>query len=167
MIRFFTLLVTVAFLPLSGATQEFIQLSAGEGYTQQVFYDLDTETSTIVANDAWDLAFTTLGLQDAGIHINEASSSTFTDPKPSLEVYRATASNFNMLTEFSEDFPRLYNDEANWLYGAFNDGRIENDPFSYGWGQYNGQLRRVVGEQLFLIKLRSAHSSNSKLSLWI
>lgn len=155
MIRFFTLFIFAAFSPFSGFAQDFVQLSVGEGYTQQVFYDLDDGTSVVVANDAWDLAFTTLGLQDAGIHINEASSGTFTEPKPGLEVYRATASSFNALTEFDDNFPRLYNDEASWLYGAFNSDRETSDPFNYGWGQYNGQLRRVVGDQLFVIKLRS------------
>jgi hypothetical protein len=148
------LLLTVIGIPFFGFSQTFKQLSLGEGYGQHIFYDLDTETSVVVENDAWDLAFTTVGFQDAGVHFNEASSNTFTDPKPSLEVYLADAPNFTSLTEFDTTFVRLYNDEESWTYGAFNFGRAPGQIFDYGWGNYDGAIRSVVADELFVIKLR-------------
>ncbi|MEM1326800.1 MAG: hypothetical protein AAGI23_12640 [Bacteroidota bacterium] len=154
--RNFTLLLVAIGLPFFGFSQNFKQLSLGEGYGQHIFYDLDTETSVVVENDAWDLAFTTIGFQDAGVHFNEASSNTFTAPKPSLEVYLADAANFNALTEFDTTFKRLYNDEESWIYGAFNVDRTANT-LDYGWGTYDPTIRRVVGDELFIIKLRSGN----------
>ncbi|MEM0993605.1 MAG: T9SS type A sorting domain-containing protein [Bacteroidota bacterium] len=135
--------------------QTFEQISTGANYANQLFYDLDTRTGTSVESDAWDLAFTAFGLQDAGIHVNEAVNLSFGPPAPAVELYLTEAENFTDVTAFSEDFIRLYNGEQNWAFGALNVGVTPEDPLNYGWGVYDPAVRTVVGDEVFIIKLRS------------
>lgn len=139
----------------SGLAQDFIPLSIGEGYTNQLFYDLDTDESVELKTSDWDLIFTTFGLQDAGIHFNEASATTFNMPAASIELYLADTNNFDALTAFDTSFTRLFNEEGNWGFGAFNVNPIPGSFFDFGWGNYNPQTRQVIGDELFVIKLRS------------
>ncbi len=148
------LLSAILFVGSFVKAQEFIQVSVGEGYTSQTYYSLATQAGVTISNDTWDLAFTTFGLQDAGISINEASGSIFGMPTPELELYATTASSLAEITAFDSSFVRIYNDESSWLSGAFNNDRSLMNPFDYGWGAYNPMTRTVEGAKVYVIKLR-------------
>ncbi|GAB5555473.1 MAG: hypothetical protein Sapg2KO_50640 [Saprospiraceae bacterium] len=135
--------------------QNFTELSIGQGYANQLFYDLDTDKTIELKTSDWDLIFTTFGLQDAGIHINESSASTFGMPAPSIELYLADTNNYDVITAFDTTFTRLYNDERSWGFGAFNVNLNPQSFFDFGWGNYNPMTRQVIGDELFIIKLRS------------
>jgi hypothetical protein len=47
---------------------------------------------------------------------------------------------------------QMFNDPADWENGAF--GRNATGHPDYGWGRYNDQTHDVVGDSLFIIKLR-------------
>lgn len=134
--------------------QDFQQISAGASYATQSFYDLDTKTSVDIASSDWDIILTTFGLQDAGIHINEATNISFGAPAPSVELYLAESA-YENITAFDTTLQRLHNDESSWAYGAFNVDRAAGDQLDYGWGRYNPMTRQVVGDEAFVIKLRS------------
>ncbi|MEM9885246.1 MAG: T9SS type A sorting domain-containing protein [Bacteroidota bacterium] len=135
--------------------QTFIQVSTGAGYAQQSFYDLDNDVEVVVPSTDWDLAFTAFGLQDAGIHVNEAVDLSFGPPAPAVELYRAGTNDLSAVTEFDTTFVRLYNTEQNWAFGALNVEVTPENPLDYGWGVYNPTTRQVVGDEVFVIRLRS------------
>ena len=135
--------------------QAFVELACGANYANQAYYRLSDDQTTILANTSWDLAFTANGFQDAGVFINESSASSFTAPLPELEAYAAGV-------EFFDDFidpvsleDRRYNDEESWLYGALNTDRDPLNPFDFGWGLYNPMTNQVVGNKVWVLKLRN------------
>lgn len=148
------LLLLTMLLSTPALAQEFVQISTGPGYAEQSFYSLADNAETRVAHTSWDLMFTTIGLQDAGIHLNEATFSSFTAPAPELELYRAPTNDFEAAIDPAQLTERLYNDEQSWLYGAFNATRDTLTPLDFGWGQYNPAIQTVVGTQVFVLKLR-------------
>jgi len=134
--------------------QEFGQLSAGPGYGLQSFYSLADGQEVQIALDSWDLLFTGIGLQDAGIHVNEATASSFGAPAPELRLFLAPTADFQVEIDPDSLVQRLFNDEASWLYGALNAPRTPGNPLDFGWGRYNPAANQVIGDRVFVIQLR-------------
>ena len=67
---YFTFSIVLGFY-LLGQSQDYQVISCGAGYNKQSYIKLFEGSQKQVANDAWDLAFTAFGYQDAGIFINE------------------------------------------------------------------------------------------------
>jgi len=135
--------------------QNQVLVSNGPGYNQQSFYNLSDDQITTIDNESWDIAFTTIGLQDAGIHINESANFDRGATGVELEVYVAPTTDWEEGIEVGNLTDRLYNDETSWTYGgAFNQGRDLTDPFDFGWGSYNPTVRMVTGDRIFAVKLR-------------
>jgi len=133
--------------------QRVDEVSIGAGYSQQTYYSLATGEMTTLDGDAWDIAFSATGLQDAGVLINEGAPLTGAP----LEVYAAGQIDFedvstDVATYVEED--RLYNPDENWEQGAFNTEAEEGNPFDYGWGAYDPMSRTVIGTHVYVIKKR-------------
>lgn len=158
-------ILTLLILALSGAAsaQSFVELACGANYSQQAYYRFDDDQTVKLGNGSWDILLTAVGFQDAGIFLNESSSSSFTDPQPELELWLAPTNDFNDPIDPSALTQRRYNDEKGWLYGALNAERNPANPFDYGWGAYNPATNRVTGNRLFVLKLRDG--SYRKLSI--
>ncbi|MCC7505932.1 MAG: T9SS type A sorting domain-containing protein [Saprospiraceae bacterium] len=133
----------------------FDQISAGQGYGQSGYFYLNNGSSQQVAYNAWDIAFSNLNVQSAGIFINESTNSSGGQTGPALEVYDALTDNFNDIIDPALFTERLYNPETNWGEGAFNMPRDLGNPFDFGWGLYNPGQFKVVGNRVFVIKLRN------------
>jgi hypothetical protein len=142
------------------AHAQFVEASYGPSYTQQAFYQLSTDNSVNLPNDAWDIAFTTQGLQDAGLFINEAAGSGGTE----LALFLVPGKTFEETITQDELGERLFNDEQNWQFGAFNQMRAQGDPFDYGWGRYNPTDMAVEGTQLFALQLRDGSFRKLEIS---
>ena len=69
----FTLPVILLFY-LSTITAQIDQVSVGASYSQQAYYSVSTGEVEVVENEAWDIAFSAAGQQDAGIFLNESVS---------------------------------------------------------------------------------------------
>jgi hypothetical protein len=119
--------------------------SMGAGYTQNVWYNLETDVQTKGTATGWDLAISMRGFDGA----------IFTSPFDTL--YRAVNSLVNYSTVSNADtLPKstarlLYNSDTTWNTGAFN-GTITG-VFDYGWGNYNQVTNSVVGDSTYIIKL--------------
>ncbi|MEZ4911568.1 MAG: HmuY family protein [Saprospiraceae bacterium] len=140
---------------VSMQAQTFQEISCGAGYNQQSYVSLATDEQTLVDNDTWDLAFTAFGVQDAGIFINESSGSINGQNIPVVEVYYTTISNFDV--DFNVESLKdnlIFNDEISYNYGAFNSTRDTLNPFDFGWGKYEPSMHGVVGNEVFIVKLR-------------
>lgn len=136
--------------------QEFIQVSMGAGYGQQAYYRLSDDAVTPVSNEAWDLAFTALGLADAGISVNESTTSTFGAPAPELRLFATAVTSFADTVHVDSLQERLYNDESSWENGALNGVSSPQDPFDLGWGSYNPVNHSLAGSRVFAIQLRDS-----------
>ena len=148
----FTLPVILLFY-LSTITAQIDQVSVGASYSQQAYYSVSTGEVEVVENEAWDIAFSAAGQQDAGIFLNE-SVSFMAAP---LQVFLADTEDWSLpLTDtdvFTDDVT-LHNPETNWTEGAMNTVRDETSPFDYGWGVYNPQTNIVEGTKIYVIKKR-------------
>ena len=131
--------------------QDFVQVSYGPSYTSHTFYRLSDDNQVSVENGLWDIALTATGLQDAGLHINEATASMANE----VELYLAPTNDFSDDIDETQLVIRLYNEDVTWQYGAFNSLRDENNPLDYGWGAYDPVSRKVAGNEVFAIKLRN------------
>ena len=133
--------------------QETDVISVGMGYSMQTYYKLSDGSSISVANDAWDICFSASGQQDAGVFINESASSTGVP----IKLYLAPTTVWTDVITNTDQFVdslALYNPELNWTEGAFNSIKTPGNAFDYGWGVYNPQNFSVIGNKIFVIKLR-------------
>lgn len=151
------LFITLVSISHGLSAQGFVELSCGAGYAQQAYYRFSDDQKSYLNNDSWDIAFTAFGLQDAGIFINESTASSFTDPQPEVELFLAPTPNFNDPIDTAMLLDRRYNDEKTWFYGGFNTERDTLNPLDFGWGSYDPGSFQVLGQRVFVIKLRNGN----------
>lgn len=127
------------------------ELAYGTSYSFMQFYNIEDDSRMQVANEDWHIAVTTLGTQDAGVILNEATALSGTP----LELYISPTTAFNEVIDPNALTVSLLNPEDSWLNGAFNTVRDDQDPLDYGWGKYDPAARKVVGNNIYALKLRS------------
>lgn len=130
-------------------------ISAGAGYAQSGYYRLSDGGSQQVPYNAWDIAFSNLNAQTAGVFFNESTTSSNGQTGPGLEVYFAFTDNFNDVVDPGLFTDPLYNPETTWAEGAFNTIRDISDPTDFGWGHFSAGQGKVLGDRVFVIKLRN------------
>ncbi len=153
MLRIITNLFLLLLCFLGSVSAQVQSISLKTNYTQQVFYNIASGKTTTMDNDAWDLAFSNNGLQDAGVFYNEASSLKGSQ----MKVWLSEATNWADATADTSKFVdslALLNPKAKWTEGAFNAMKSSASPFDYGWGMYSTSSNSVVGNRIFVIKLR-------------
>lgn len=129
------------------------QVSVGKDYSQQAYYELSTGEVTTIDNDAWDIAFSALGQQDAGIFINESSPYS----QAGVTLFASNTTDWTEAitdTNIFVDSLILRNEELNWREGAFNTVKDPNNPLDYGWGAYNTSTHKLEGNQIYVLKKR-------------
>ena len=67
------LLLGLTVVALSLNAQQFREVTCGPNYTLSTYFKFGNEESISLEHNAWDIAFTAQGMQDAGIFINEAA----------------------------------------------------------------------------------------------
>lgn len=144
------ILLSIGFISLNAQIE---QAAIGPQYSVQEYYNFATGERATVANEDWDLAFTTSGLQDAGIILNESASLDGSE----IELYLAPKSNFDDNIDEASLTERLYNDEQSWNTGAFNNVANPMNPLDYGWGAYDPSAMSVIGSKVYVIKMRSGN----------
>jgi len=144
--------------------QNFQQISTGAGYQRQSYINLGAGTEKQVLNTAWDIAFTVYGQQDGGIFVNESAGTSMGQPQAAVELYDAQTNDFSAQPnpDALQNF-RLFNRERNWFYGAFNERRDTTKQTDYGWGSYNFMTNQVVGNAVYVIKLRNGQFRKIKI----
>lgn len=136
--------------------QEYVQVAVGAGYSKQVYYRLSDDAVTQIANESWDLAFSTAGTIDVGISVNESTTSVTGAPAPELALFLTSATSFAETIDTSKFVKRLYNDETSWTDGgALNVIADAENPFDFGWGLYNVSNHTLTGNRIFAVKLRN------------
>jgi hypothetical protein len=162
--KIFNFILTFIFAATFSIAQSFQEISTGPGYNKQSFIRISNGTERQVNNDSWDLAFTAFGFQDAGIFINESAGSVMGQNLPLTELYFAQTNDFNAAIDIESIKAQKYlNSEKSWSYGAFNELRDTLNPFDYGWGQYIPGANKVLGNKVFVMKLRNGSFKKIKV----
>ncbi len=154
----------VIFIIQNTYAQTFQEISTGAGYNKQSFIKLEDNSQKQVNNESWDLAFTAFGFQDAGIFINESSGSSMGQNLPQTELYYALTDDFNAPIDLETIKVNKYlNSEVSWNFGAFNEIRDTLNPFDFGWGEYQPATNRVIGDKVYVLKLRNGEYRKIKI----
>ena len=127
---------------LSTFSQETtVNLSLGAGYSNQVYYKLNTQTQTDFVADSWDIAFLRTSSFSQAIVVNDAIG---------IEVFEASS-------DIAEWDTVDVTNEANWtqLYNSYTErasGAFAQGSATYGWGEYNVATHLVTGSVIFVLK---------------
>jgi hypothetical protein len=125
------------------------------GYANEVYYSMANGKGMIAPRDSWDIAFRT-SLRSSSILINDGAGVT-------LWSYRKTdTTGWNSVdTTGLSAWTPMYNDPDDWENGAFS--RHAGSFPDYGWGKYNEVTHDLLGDSIFIIRLRDA----SFRKIWI
>jgi hypothetical protein len=89
-------------------TAQIDEVSIGASYGKQAFYALSTGEVFQLNNEDWDISFSNMGNQDAGIFINESAKSSGVPLKLFLSKTTTWDEKIASTTEFV-DSVQLYN----------------------------------------------------------
>ena len=121
------------------------QVSLSSGYSNQSFFSMQNGEVLNIANNNWDVAFSTDAFSST-IRINDGKG---------VELYTYHLGDTSSWGAINNSTPNIlinpmYNSDTDWDYGAFSNNQISG--FDYGWGIYNLQTHQIIGDSLFLIK---------------
>lgn len=125
------------------------------GYANEVYYGIESRMVQTFQRGTWDIAFRTM----------KRSSSILTNDGSGVVLYtypKADTSGWNSFdTTGFYTWKPMYNDPTNWENGAFS--RNAKGHPDYGWCKYNDVTHNLIGDSLFVIKLRDG----SLKKIWI
>ncbi|MEO5674329.1 MAG: T9SS type A sorting domain-containing protein [Chitinophagales bacterium] len=122
-------------------------IDMGEGYLNEVFYQLGTQAKTAVpfnGTGGWDIGFQTT-LMNASIISDENSILVFKAPNADSTDYAS------LDVSGYAGWQQLYNSDSTWDKGAFNMGADPSNYFDFGWGIYDFNTHEVYGDSLFVL----------------
>ncbi|MEL6394075.1 MAG: HmuY family protein, partial [Bacteroidota bacterium] len=127
-------------------------VSMQPNYENQVFFDIETGSTTSIQMGSWDIAFD-LTPSGVGIVYNEGGTREGTTIE--LAAYLAPTNDFTTVFSNPTEEERIYNNEESWSDGgAFN---VVADPESagdIGWGIYDESTQSATGTRVFIIGMR-------------
>jgi hypothetical protein len=132
-------------------------LYMGAGYANEIYYSMSAGQQGTAVRSSWDIAFRA-NWMSASIITNDASGVVlYTYPNSDTAGWK------NVDTIGIKNWTKMYNSPTDWETGAFCVNQKGNP--DYGWGIYNqfAPTHPVVGDSLFIIKLRDG----SFRKLWI
>lgn len=135
----------------------------GPGYAKEVYYDLSSGSDWTIDRKQWDIAFRASRMS-ASILTNDAANNNALGVL-GVELYtyeNSDTSGWSAVdtTGFST-WKLLVNSTTDWETGAFCQNQSGHP--DYGWGKYNTVTHDVMGDSLYIIKLRDG----SFKKLWI
>jgi hypothetical protein len=139
MTKIITILAVICSVLLSA--QQLDTLSIGTGYTQQVWYNLETGNKTRASGATWDIAFSMRPRVDGSIWVN---------PNATLYKAIAPASAWATVTIDTLTLTPQYGVDSTWSMGAFN--RTGDNSLNYGWGNYSPVTHNIVGDSIYVVK---------------
>lgn len=135
----------------------------GPGYINEVYYSMADGTKGAVNRKQWDIAVRA-SKRSASILTNDAANNN-TIGLNGVELYtypKADTSGWASVdTTGMTSWKLMVNSTTDWETGAFCQNQLGHP--DYGWGRYNSATHDVVGDSLYVIKLRDG----SFRKLWI
>jgi len=120
-------------------------ISMNSGYTNQSFYSMQNGEVLNVANDNWDIAFSTDAFSST-IRINDGKGAQL------YTYHLGDTSDWDIINMSTPNilYNPMYNSDITWEIGAFDINTTSG--FDYGWGVYNLVTHHIVGDSIFLIQ---------------
>lgn len=159
--KFYTLLALLAItfagiIPAMGQTGTISDtIYIGAGYSNENYYSMSAGSQGTAIRSTWDIAFNPAG-RSVSILTNDGSGvELYTYPNADTSGW-ATVDISGIGT-----WKKMYNSITDWETGALCVNQ-KGHP-DYGWGLYNSVTHTVIGDSLFVIKLRDG----SFRKLWL
>lgn len=130
----------------AAVAQNTVDVSTGEGYANEVYYNLENDVLKTVARDSWDIAFTSSQMSVSVLANNGAGVMLYTWDK-------GVADDWANVDTTGMDWAPMYNSIEDWEFGAFNANTEMGNDFDYGWGKYNMISHTITGDSIFIMKL--------------
>lgn len=146
--------------------QEFVFLTTGASYNEQVYYQLSDDANVHITNDTWDIAFSFVG-DSTGIFVNESVRTSFGTPQNPVVLLDAEDAIWESLINPTDLTNQLYNDEKSWAWGAFNSIRDDSDQNDYGWGQFSEEDNGITGSKIYVVQLRDGSYKKIEIQSFI
>ena len=124
-------------------TAEEVNIFMGANQANDVYYSFNVGEVSSANRSEWDLAFS-VPLRTATIRINEGAG---------VLLYKVGDTTVWEAVDTSgiSAWEPLYNDNSQWMRGAFN---LEADGFDFDWAIYDhGNTHNVIGQYIYVIKL--------------
>lgn len=158
------ILILLPFLGITQSKQDSVTMLPGT--VVDVYYNTVTGTKDTVRNTNWHLAFGVRRamppfrtMQAATVRINEGRGvELFKSPFTIDEWADFDTSGWMAWNTF-------FNSDSTWDIGAFNQQRNLNNPFDYGWGQYDMVSKDVSGNRIWLIAISTSPNPAAPKSL--
>ena len=116
------------------------------GYANEVYYSMSNGIVQTSPRATWDIAFRTMK-RSSSILINDGAGVVlYTYPKADTSGWASIDT--TGLTSWTP----MYNDPTDWENGAFSRNALGHP--DYGWAIYNDVTHNLIGDSLFIIKLR-------------
>ena len=129
-------------------------ISMGPGYAKEIYYSMAAGNKGTVDRKQWDIAFRASRLS-ASILTNDGANNNpiglsgvelYTYPKSDSSGW-ATVDTTGLF-----GWKKMVNSTTDWEVGAFDQNQLGHP--DYGWGKYNTATHDVIGDSLYIIKLR-------------
>ncbi len=137
------IIITTFAISVNAQTTDTV--SIGAGYTDQVWYNLDTGTKTSVNGSSWDFGFQIGGFSAAILANTAYGAELFIYPDGD------TADWATLDTAGINGWEAWHNPSTTWNDGAFNQGKGTGST-DLGWGNYSFITHHVTGDSLFVWK---------------
>lgn len=145
------ILIIFTFWTVPLVSQNIYTPSQGPGYRLQTYFSLKDGATTSIPYADWDIAFD-VSPGGSGVFVNESVGVSFTEELDEVALYYSGATDFTDAD--TTQMQRIYNQEASWQRGAFNEMANPGDPFDLGWGEYSPLTHTVSGSRVFFLHLR-------------
>jgi len=123
------------------SAQETVNISMGAGYSNEVYFKLDTQTETTFTATNWDVAFLRNNNVDVGVRINDGIG---------IKVYEVanTPGGYDTVDVTDQAaWLELINSDTEWKDGAFMRASA-----TFGFGEYNPATNTVEGTIVFVLE---------------
>ena len=140
-----SLIINLQIIFLATSIAQNNEVSLNQGYENQSFYSMQNGEVANIANNNWDIAFST----------DEFASTIRINDGKGVELYTyhlGDTSAWNVINTSTVNIliNPMYNSDTSWELGAFDVNQTNG--FDYGWGVYDLATHHIIGDSLFIIK---------------
>ncbi len=129
----------------TGATE--MTVNTGENYAYEVYWGFENHDVAKVLRSSWEIAFATDKMDVNILANNGLGVRLYTYPNGTIEDWDAVDTT-------DMEWKPLFNSITTWSEGAFLKNKNTNDPMDFGWGTYRPTDHHVVGDSIYIIKVR-------------
>ncbi|MBK9636435.1 MAG: T9SS type A sorting domain-containing protein [Bacteroidetes bacterium] len=126
-------------------------VSIQPGYTNQVFYNMNSGELSNITHTDWDIAFQLRGFA-ASILINSKNNVKLWKANKDISQWGAMISS-DTTGIVNNPAYELMNSDTSWDFGAFSTTNDTSNAFDLGWGTYDFVTHIIYGDSVYFIKV--------------